>query len=52
MIEEDRLIAGLPGPSPVAALPMVLASGRGDEAQAMGLTEAIVRDGTSRAWTC
>jgi hypothetical protein len=29
VIEEDRLIAGLTGPSPVAALPMVLASWRG-----------------------
>jgi hypothetical protein len=33
VIEEDRLIAGLTGPSPVAALPMVLAAWRGDGAQ-------------------
>jgi DNA-binding CsgD family transcriptional regulator/tetratricopeptide (TPR) repeat protein len=48
VIEEDRVIAGVTGPSPVAAPPMVLAAWRGDEAQAMEMTEAIVRDGTSR----
>ena len=48
VIEEDRVIAGVTGPSPVAAPPMVLAAWRGDEAQAIELTEAIVRDGASR----
>ena len=37
VIEEDRVIAGVTGPSPVAAPPMVLAAWRGDEAQAIEL---------------
>ena len=48
MIEEDRVVAGVTGPSPVAAPPMVLAAWRGDEDLAIELTEVIVRDGTSR----
>ena len=48
VIEEDRLIADVTGPSPAAIPPMLLAAWRGDEARAIELTEAIVRDGTSR----
>jgi len=52
VIWEDRLIAGLTGPSPVAAPPMVLAAWRDDEAQAMGLTEASCGTAPRGAWTC
>ena len=48
VIEEDRLIADVTGPSPAAVPPMLLAAWRGDEALAIELTEAIVRDGASR----
>jgi len=47
VIEEDRVIAGVTGPSPVAAAPMVLAAWRGDEPQAMEMTEAIIRAASS-----
>jgi hypothetical protein len=48
VIEEDRLIADVTGPSPAAIPPMLLAAWRGEEAMTIELTEAIVRDGTSR----
>jgi DNA-binding CsgD family transcriptional regulator len=48
VIGEDRFLADVTGPSPAVIPPMLLAAWRGDEVQGIELTEAIVRDGTSR----
>jgi DNA-binding CsgD family transcriptional regulator len=48
IIEEDRVIAGVTGPSPLAIMPMVLAAWRGHEAEALHLTDAIVGDANLR----
>ena len=43
LIEEERVIAGVAGPSSLAIMPMILASWRGDEAQGIELTDGILR---------
>ena len=48
IIEEDRVIAGVTGPSPLAIMPMVLAAWRGQEAEGIRLTEGIVGDANLR----
>jgi DNA-binding CsgD family transcriptional regulator len=43
LIEEERVIAGVAGPSSLAIMPMILASWRGDEAQGIELTDGILQ---------
>ena len=47
LLEEDRLVAEATGNAPVAYNEMMLAAWRGQEAQALELIEAIVREATA-----